>query len=411
MNSAIALLTAASILLVVACASPALAEGQSGGADCRGLNDPDTFVVADPDGAVNDCTLIIQSAGTPRERAVASINRAIAYTTRATFGKSNNESADLAAAAADLNEAVRLDPKFAFAHYARGIGAFFSPRRRGEVADFDEAIRLDPNFAPAYVGRARASSRKGDYQRAEADFSAAIRLDAKLGRAYLGRGGERTMRGDDDGAIADLSEAMLLSANDRSISDRNVYVRAAEVRGAAFFARGDLDRAVADFSDALRLEPKDASALQWRGIVELMSGSLDLARVDLRQATELWPQNGERALWREIADRRAHAEGRLAEVKEHLPKNFWPVSAVHAFLGEPSSATMLEEANDLPDGFPVLKQSQICQAYVFTGELALLKEATAEATEAFNSAAKACPKGAPEAGVVAAELKSLGAKP
>jgi hypothetical protein len=68
---------------------------------------------------------------------------------------------------------------------------------------------------------------------------------------------------------------------------------------------------------------------------------------------------------------------------------------------------MLEEAGD---GSGVMRQFQMCQAYVFTGELALLQGAKTEAAEAFTSAAKACPKGAPERGVVAAELKSLGAK-
>ena len=50
---------------------------------------------------------------------------------------------------------------------------------------------------------------------------------------------------------------------------------------------------------------------------------------------------------------------------------------------------MLKEANDeaLNGRFAILKQSQICQAYVFTGELAPLNEAKAEVAEAFNSAA------------------------
>ena len=398
-------LGAASILLAMACASAVLAAGQSDKTDCSGLNDPETFFIADPDGAIKDCTRVIQGVGTPRERAIASIDRAIAYLERANFGKSDNVAADRDAAAADFDEAVRLDPNFAFAHYARGAGAFFS-LRRGEVADFDEAIRLDPTFALAYLGRAKAWYFKGDYKRAEADYSAAIRLDAMLGRAYLGRGAERRMTGDDDGAIADLSEALRLSTN-----DRNTYVRIADARGAMFFVRGEHDRAVADFSDALRLDPQDAYALQQRGVVQLMRGSLDLARADLQQATDLAPTNAEAALWREIADRRAHVKGRLAEAAEKLNMRHWPASVVDSFLGEPSSLTMLEEAAADDVGSPIIRQLQTCQAYVFTGELALLKVAKAEAAEAFTSAARACPQGAPERGVVAAELKSLRATP
>jgi tetratricopeptide (TPR) repeat protein len=396
--------------LAVAYASPVLAADQSGGADCSGLNDPDTLVVADPDGAIKDCSLIIQGAGTPRERAIAAINRAIAYTAKVNFGKSNDASADRAAAAADFDEAVRLDPSFAFAFYARGAGAYLTRRRGETVADFDEAIRLDPNFAPAYFGRARVYAFKGDDQPAEADYTAAIKLDPNLSRAYLGRSALR-MRTGDDGAIADVTEAMRLSAGARDPAERTIFLRALHLRGGLFFARGELDRAVADLSEALRLDPKDPAALEERGIVELMQGSLDQARADLAESTELGPTRAGPAIWREIADRRAHVPGRLAEAADKLPKSVWPATAVRAFLGEPAARTMLAEASAAPDSFPMLKMWQICEAYVYVGELALLKEAKAEAADAFASAAKACPKSAPQQGVVGAELKALGAKP
>jgi tetratricopeptide (TPR) repeat protein len=404
-------LSAAAILLAAVYASPVLAAGESGGADCSGLNDPDTFVVADPDSAIKDCTLIIQSAGTPRERAIAAINRAIAYMAKANFGKSDDASADRAAAAADFDEAVRLDPNFGFAYYARGAGAYLTPRRRETAADFDEAIRLDPNFAPAYFGRARIYAFKGDDQPAEADYGAAIKLDPNLSRAYMGRGALRMRTGDADGAIADLTEAMRLSAGVRDVVERNIFLRALGVRGGVLFAKGEFDRAVADFSDILRLDPKDAAAFEQRGIVELMGGSLDQARADLAEATELAPTRAGAAIWREIADRRAHVQGRLAEAAEKLPKSIWPATAVRAFLGEPTTRTMLAEASAAPDSFPVLKMWQICEATIYAGELALLKDAKAEAAEAFASAAKACPKAAPQQGVVAAELKGLGAGP
>jgi tetratricopeptide (TPR) repeat protein len=401
----IAHLIAALILLALAGASPAFAADEAG-ADCGGLNDPDTFVVADPDGLVKECTRIVEGAATAREKSVALINRASAYRAKMLSG-AGDSATTRAAAEADLDEAARLDPTFAFAFYARGLGAFFGSRRGG-TQDFDEAIRLDPNFAPAYIGRARVYVRQGDYQRAEADYGAAIRLDASLARAFLGRGGARRLSGEDDGAIADFSEALRLAASPRDSAERNLFARAAENRGGMYFARGEFERAVADFDDALRVEPNDHSVLAYRGLVELTRGAVDEARADLRQASELAPSNANVALWREIADRRAHAEGRLAEAAAKFSKAVWPAAAVRAFLGEPSPRTMLDEAGALPDNFAALKRWQVCQAYVFTGELALLKQAKGDAAEAFAAAAKACPKGAPELGVVAAELKGLG---
>src|ERR1700730_4847024 len=46
------------------------------------------------------------------------------------------------------------------------------------VADYSEAIRLDPKHAFAYIGRGLSYRMKGDYDRAIADHSEAIRLVA-----------------------------------------------------------------------------------------------------------------------------------------------------------------------------------------------------------------------------------------
>jgi tetratricopeptide (TPR) repeat protein len=55
------------------------------------------------------------------------------------------------------------------------------------IADLDEAIRLDPKDAMAFSVRSEAWRQKGDYEKALADCEAAIRLDPKDAFGYDGR--------------------------------------------------------------------------------------------------------------------------------------------------------------------------------------------------------------------------------
>jgi Tfp pilus assembly protein PilF len=50
------------------------------------------------------------------------------------------------------------------------------------MADLDEAIRLDPKFATAYLHRARTHEALKDTERAKADFLTAARLDPALAK-------------------------------------------------------------------------------------------------------------------------------------------------------------------------------------------------------------------------------------
>jgi tetratricopeptide (TPR) repeat protein len=392
------------ILASLTCASRGLAAGQTDAFDCGALHDPDAFLVSDTAAAIAACTRIIQGVGTPRERAIASINRGIAHASEAkqAVSKSDFGESDRAAAAEDYDEAVKLDPKFSFAHYARGVGRLLG-FLDDPLPDFDEAIRLDPDYALAYQGRARAAQLKRRFDSAIADYSVAIGLDPKLGRSFAGRGVSRRLKGDEDGAIADLTEGMRLTADD---PDYRLW--AAQNRGLAYLYKGDIDRAIADFGEVVRIKPDNSVGFFTRAIAQLMRGSFEPARADLQMAAELEPKNADIALWREIADRRSHARGNLAEAEKRLDMSAWPAAAIQTLLGEPTSLTLLEAAND---DFAPAKERKTCAAYVYSGEFALLKAAKPEAVEAFKAAVGKCPAGAIERIVAAAELKSADAKP
>jgi Tfp pilus assembly protein PilF len=53
---------------------------------------------------------------------------------------------------------------------------------RRALTDLDEAIRLDPKYARAYLHRGRAYQALNDRTRAQADFQTAGRLDPALAK-------------------------------------------------------------------------------------------------------------------------------------------------------------------------------------------------------------------------------------
>lgn len=72
--------------------------------------------------------------------------------------------------------------KDAYALYVHSILSLMSEkgtdadRRTKALADLEAALKIDPKFAPAVYGRGSIYSEMGDYEKAQADFVAAIKL-------------------------------------------------------------------------------------------------------------------------------------------------------------------------------------------------------------------------------------------
>jgi tetratricopeptide (TPR) repeat protein len=108
---------------------------------------------------------------------------------------------------ADLEQALKIDPKFAKGYYGRGVARSQLGDRQGAITDYDRAIQLNPNDAAAYVNRGVARSELGDKQGAITDYDRAIQLDPNFAEAYVTRGNVRYKLRDKRGAIADLQTA------------------------------------------------------------------------------------------------------------------------------------------------------------------------------------------------------------
>lgn len=78
------------------------------------------------------------------------------------------------------------------------------------VAELDAAIRLDPKLATSWNARGYAWLRLRNYNRAIADFTEAIRLNPAYANAWHNRAVARKAQGDQTGAAADAQKAAAL---------------------------------------------------------------------------------------------------------------------------------------------------------------------------------------------------------
>lgn len=154
----------------------------------------------------------------------------------------------------------KVKPKgHAAAYYNRGNANAAKGDPAAAIADYDEAIKLDPKNARALANRGTAHSEKGDADAAIADFDEAIKRDPRLASAYFNRANIVAAKGEADRAVADYTAA--LKYDRRNV---NAYI----ARGALYLARGAAPKARADMAHAVRLERRNAYAILWRDIAE-----------------------------------------------------------------------------------------------------------------------------------------------
>jgi tetratricopeptide (TPR) repeat protein len=94
---------------------------------------------------------------------------------------------DLDAALDALNQAIEIDPSFAWAYYGRGLTHYLLKEHELAIRDFDRAMDLGYREAVVFRQRANAFSRKGDVTHALADYKQAIALEPENALAYQNR--------------------------------------------------------------------------------------------------------------------------------------------------------------------------------------------------------------------------------
>jgi tetratricopeptide (TPR) repeat protein len=108
---------------------------------------------------------------------------------------------------ADLNRAIEVDANYLAAYYTRALVKVAAKDNRGAIVDFDRVIALDPQPAKPYRDRASAKLATGDNRGALADYDRAIAIDNNYAPAYVSRGAVKAKLDDTKGAIADFQQA------------------------------------------------------------------------------------------------------------------------------------------------------------------------------------------------------------
>ena len=183
------------------------------------------------------------------------------------------------------------------------------------AADYDQAIKLDPKFAPSYLNRGLLWQAKKDYDRAIADFDQAIRLAPDNAAAVNARGlmlrhsrasstapsPISTAPSRSNPTMPTITTTAATSWRDRGRFDRAVedYDKAIELspsfafafynRSQAHYLAGRFAEALADAGKAAALNENSAAALSLRGLIQEKLGARDAAIADLRRAAALDP--------------------------------------------------------------------------------------------------------------------------
>ena len=98
-------------------------------------------------------------------------------------GLRSEASGEFAAAKADYQNAVSVNPEYANARNNRGNMRIRDEDIEGAVEDYTEAIRLDSRFSEAYCNRGMAKQRLGRYDEARQDYNMALSSNPEYGDA------------------------------------------------------------------------------------------------------------------------------------------------------------------------------------------------------------------------------------
>jgi lipoprotein NlpI len=185
----------------------------------KGNLSPDVWIDGfnlSPDLRIDSCTALIyfgQSAG--KNLSTVFNNRGLAYQAK---GR-------IASAMSDWSEAIRLDPTNPAPYLSRGLvyiaqgdqyravgGDYVAVKEYDlAIADLNGAIRNDPKPAKAFNARGTAFSGKANYDRAIVEYSQAIKIDPTYELAYRNRGTAYRAKADYDHAMADWTKVLELT--------------------------------------------------------------------------------------------------------------------------------------------------------------------------------------------------------
>jgi predicted O-linked N-acetylglucosamine transferase (SPINDLY family) len=214
-------------------------------------------------------------------------------------GNSFKDQGQLAEAVASYDEAIALDPTYAFALCNRGVVLARLNRLDAALDSYDRAIAINAGDPLAFFNRASVLHSLGRPEEALASFDRALALKPDYVESYCNRGNLLNELGRSEEAVASYDRAIEIQPN---------FFEAYFGRGTA---RQRLDRgedALTDFDHALALKPSSAEAQCNRGVALMKLRRWDSALASLDRAIALNPN---------LAEAYANRGKLLAELRRH----------------------------------------------------------------------------------------------
>ncbi len=148
-------------------------------------------------------------------------------------------------ALADVNQAIGLDPLNSYAYVERGVFQFGMKEYGNALRDFDHALRLGSRAAVVHLCKGMIHMERGEGEPAIAEFNTAIRIDPERLDAYIGLATVDLLRSDSKKALEVFDHAVLVdlsqSRRPRGASGL-LYLSRQERPGTGRFERGRSSR-------------------------------------------------------------------------------------------------------------------------------------------------------------------------
>jgi tetratricopeptide (TPR) repeat protein len=187
-------------------------------------------------------------------------------------------------ALADVNQAIQLDSRNSYAYVERGVFHFGMKDHGKALRDFEHALRLGSRSAAIHLCKGMIHVERGEGEPAIAEFNLAIQLDVKRLDAYIGLATVYLLRSDSHKALEVFNRAIEVDPKS---------AEAHEARSVYFLSHGKHDKALEDLDEAVRLDPTTASHLRVRARVFFERGEFTRSLADLDGATRLEPSDPE----------------------------------------------------------------------------------------------------------------------
>ena len=241
------------------------------------------------------------------------------------------------------------------------------------------------------------------------DFTAALKIKADDSDIYIARGQTEHLNAQYDQAVADFDAALKRKDTAATLMQRATSYR----------AKGDYDHAVADFTAATTKDAKAEGLEGWeayneRGVTQFLAGRYAEAAADLDKTLTMGLPSHEgdvlwlpyQAAWLHIARARAGQNDaeELGRYAAKMDLKAWPGTLVAYFLGQLKA----DQLSPPSSHGSMMGRARDCNLSFFTGEDALVKGNSADATKQFTHVREVCNIHSVNYLAAGAELKRMG---